>query len=84
MNPNDENAEGKEFIGRQKSGKAGGEATKQKHGADFFRMIGKKGGKAKGEPAKAKPESEKEKDDPSEPELLHKKSPEPRTDPSSA
>lgn len=40
------------FVGRQKSGKAGGEATKSKHGSDFFRMIGRKGGQAKGSDAK--------------------------------
>lgn len=39
---------GQELTGRQKSGKAGGEATKQKHGSDFFREIGKKGGESKG------------------------------------
>lgn len=38
---------GQEFTGRQKSGKAGGESTKQKHGSEFFKEIGKKGGKAK-------------------------------------
>jgi general stress protein YciG len=37
-----------ELTGRQKSGKAGGEATKQKHGKEFFKEIGKKGGEAKG------------------------------------
>ncbi len=43
-----------EFSGRQKSGKAGGEATKQKHGTEFFREIGKKGGEAKGDHAEEK------------------------------
>jgi general stress protein YciG len=38
----------KKLTGRQKSGKAGGEATKEKHGPDFFREIGKKGGESKG------------------------------------
>jgi general stress protein YciG len=47
----------KPLTGRQKSGKAGGEATKQKHGPDFFRQIGKKGGESKGDaPAPPSPE----------------------------
>lgn len=47
----DDNDASQEFSGRQKSGKAGGEATKQKHGTEFFREIGKKGGEAKGDNA---------------------------------
>jgi hypothetical protein len=46
---------GQEFTGRQKSGKAGGEATKEKHGSDFFRKIGKKGGESKGGEASPEP-----------------------------
>jgi len=47
----------KELTGRQKSGKAGGEATKEKHGNDHFKKIGKEGGKAKGaEPPPPPPE----------------------------
>jgi general stress protein YciG len=44
----DTNGAEQKLTGRQKSGKAGGEATKEKHGSDFFRKIGKKGGESKG------------------------------------
>lgn len=51
----DTNGEEQKLTGRQKSGKAGGEATKEKHGSDFFRKIGKKGGESKGAEPEAPP-----------------------------
>jgi hypothetical protein len=44
-----------DLVGRQKSGKAGGETTKERHGSDFFKKIGQKGGKAKKEKADEAP-----------------------------
>jgi hypothetical protein len=37
----------RKFSGRRRSGKAGGSVTKQRHGIEHYRRIGRLGGKAR-------------------------------------
>jgi general stress protein YciG len=38
----------KKTTGRSKSGQAGGKATAERHGRDFYSRIGRMGGQARG------------------------------------